>query len=250
MVDGGFGEIARRQFLNRLLTRDRRKLSELRPEAIAAAMRLRPPPIFARQALEEMSAGIREDVEQLWQEMPSPEEIGAENFADLLSIRTRLPNTYGHEQGRLDHHVVNYMPFAQPSFLDAVFYTPLEERRNSRAFKRILRERAPELLSLPLVKAGSTYRVWMPSYAAVAWVLFKRRFAGTYVDPMPHRLLTAMEEFVRDLARSASVRTCPYYELPYVDRIVSGYYGGNRALAPEVDRWLSLELWRRAFGLR
>src|SRR5206468_149306 len=126
------------QFGKRLATRGAAALKRGDPQAIYPFLRQRRAEIFNADAERVMFGGVIRHIETLLDEMPGAEEIGIENFVDLLVVRSRFPNVAGIEQARVDAEILDVMPFAQPSFLRAVFATTLAERRSGRLFRRII----------------------------------------------------------------------------------------------------------------
>jgi hypothetical protein len=253
LIDGGFGELARRQYFNRLR---RFGISALRrgdPDGIRRLISVRRPVILENQIVGMMVEGVREDIAAQIRSMPSVSEIGVENFLDLLAVRTRIPNYGGPEQGRLDATVPNLMPLAQPSHLRRVFGLPLALRRNARFSRRWITSYVPELARYGFVKAGSAYPSWMPPGGAVLYTSLRRKAGLLFIDPSREEFLSTLRELVQDLAHSASTQNFSGYEQGAVVRLVDAYYEGHRELAADVDWWLCFEMWRRALtgaGLR
>lgn len=245
MIDGGLGEAARRQFMNRLLRRGRPALRSGDPAAILPYLRVPRAEVFNEEALATMARGARQQIAALWQALPDPRAIGEENFLDVLGVQMRLPNFFGFEQNRLDGVIQNYMPFAQPSLLRALFQTPLSLRRNGRLFRRLIRARRASLARYPLVKGGVTYPFRLPSLPAYGWTKIKTRLGRTYTDTTRLRFLDTIKPFARDAVHTQAVRTYPAYDHARLVRLVEGFYQGRSDLAAQVDWWLAFEMWRR-----
>jgi hypothetical protein len=246
ILDGGFGEIARRQFLNRFLFRGKAALQGGNPRLIYPYLRVQRPPIFIPEILQTMRQGVEEQIAALWREMPAMKEIGAENFLDLLAIRTRLPNAYGFEQGRLDGEGLGFMPFAQPSFLRRLFQTPVARRKNGRLFHQLIRQRFPRLSRYPLVKGGTTYPFGFSTVPAWAWTKLKTRFGQTFTDPSAADFLHKIAAEVQDIVISAPVKSYAAYDYPFIRTMVEKFYRGQTELAGSIHWWLAFELWRQA----
>jgi hypothetical protein len=249
MIDGGLGEIARCQFLNRLRVRGRHMLSGGSPSRLIPFLAHERSPVFAQDVRITMRQGEEEQILEAWKSMPTVAETGVDNFLDLLTVRYRYPNYGGPEQSRIDGQVVNYMPFAQPSFVNRIFSTPPQARRNGRLFRGIIRRNSPGLASVPLVKGTTTYPFPLPTVPAWAWVKVKKTIRGKEIDlPVVH-FLHHLSEFVRDTARSQGVRSFDGYDHRYVLEMTDRFYGGDTGLASKVDWWLAFELWRGNMGL-
>lgn len=247
VVDGGFGEVARRQFMNRLLRRAPQAARAGRAAAIAPHLRVRRAAVFAPEVQAALEAGLVRDVGRLWAALPAG--IGAEAAADLAGVRARLPFFFGPEQARLDAQAVAFMPFAQPSVLAALFQVPLAQRRNGRLLRRLIRARAPALARVPLVKGGYSYPFALPTLAAFAWTALHARLAPPPPDATRAAFLERLRPFALDAVHSQAVAQHPLYDGPRLQALVAAYYAGETRLAGAVDWWLAFEVWRRAVGL-
>lgn len=246
MIDGGFGEIARRQFFNRLLRQGPRNLLDTDPASLLQYFYVNQSELFNRETLDEMKRGVQEDLQLLSETMPPIQEFGRENFADLLAVRTRLPSFYGYEQARLDGVVPNFMPFAQPSFLNTAFHTPIETKQDGYLFRKTIRSTCPALARYPLVKGGTTYPFRLSSLSAGIWTKIKSSFGYRFIDPTPITFLHALSEYVQDLLHSSDTVSYPAYDYKSVKNTVERFYAGDHTLASRVDWWLAFEIWRRS----
>ena len=250
MLDGGLGEAARRQFMNRFLRRGRPALHSGDPAAILPYLRVPRANIFNADTRAAMEQGAQQQIAALWAALPAPETIGEENFVDVLGVRTRLPNFFGFEQNRLDGIIQNYMPFAQPSLLQTVFHTPLSLRRNGRLFRQLIRARRASLARYPLVKGSLSYPFRLPTLPAYAWTTAKKYLGRGYTDPTRLRFLETLKPFARDAVHSQNVRLYSAYDAARLTRLVEGFYNGKTNLATAVDWWLAFEMWRRVLSVR
>ncbi len=248
MLDGGFGEIARRQYLNRLFLRGKSALRKHDSTAILPLLRVDRGAFFNHEMASMMEQKAIEHIDGLLDTMPDIDEFGIENFIDLLAVRTRFPNYGGLEQARLDGEVMNYMPFAQPSFLSKMFGLPLSLRRNGKLCRNIISALCPELTGFPLVKYGTTYPFQLSSLPAMVFTRAKRKLGFGFVDSTVDEFLHHMKEFVLDTAHSESVKTYPAYNHKKVCELVDGYYHHHLPAAEHVDWWLSFELWRQSLS--
>jgi len=241
MIDGGFGEIGRRQFLNRL--RYQRPL-RLTAQALFTAFAVQRADVFTSDVNHALRQGAEAQLAEVFALAQEAPVAGEANRLDLLSIWTRLPNFFGHEQARLDAEVVNYMPFAQSAYLSAIMATPVGKRRHGRMYKRTIRQRTPALADLPLAKSGTTYPFGASTLGAWAVSKVKKRWGEHYTDLHRHIYLRRLEPMVRDLAAGAA--RVPLYDAAKVERLVDGFYNGDASQAVPLDWWLTFELWRRS----
>ena len=246
IIDGGFGEIARRQYLNRLVRLGQKALREGDIHRIFNLLRTQRADIFAREYTNEIEFAAHKSLETTLSAMPSVTEIGVENFADLLSVRTRVPNFGGPEQSRSDGFIVNFMPMVQPSFLRAAFCTNLHYRNNGRFYKEIIQTYEPRLKKFPLVKSGTTYPFGLPLPVAWALTKIKNKIVHPFSDHTPDRFLWQLKDYVLDIANSEETKNWHYYDKRKVPLLMEEYYKGDKRLVKFVDWWLTFEIWRRS----
>jgi hypothetical protein len=247
IIDGGFGEIARRQYLNRIVRLGRSALLEGNIARLFQLIRVTRADIFTPEYTKEIECDAFRSLEATLHAMPPVAEIGIENFVDLLSVRTRVPNFGGPEQARSDAYVINFMPMVQPSFLKAAFKTDIQSRRNGRFYKKIIQENEARLMRFPLVKSGTTYPFGIPLPAAWFITKVKSKMAKPFFDPTPDRFLMQLKEYVLDLVHSSEVRNWQGYNTHKLHHAVDAYYNGEKCFRNIVDWWLTFELWRRSF---
>jgi hypothetical protein len=246
VIDGGFGEIGRRQFMNRLLT-SRRPLSSRSPLEIAGALSFQRANVFSADVADMMRTGMLQDVEHIFADRPRLDGWTDADQADLVAVRYRLPNFFGLEQARLDGHVASYMPFATPGFLQTVFGTPMRDRRAGRVFRRMIRDLSPRASRLPLVKGSMTYPFLLSPLPAFAYTAIKGRLLrGTPAATPRMMFLAAVEEFVRDTVSSASIVECGFYDVDRLRHITDAHFSQSSDHSSELDWWLSFELWRQS----
>lgn len=245
VVDGAFGEIVRRQFMNRLV---RRGPDAVKGRDVGRALefiRFERAPIFSGEVRREMEFGTRRDLALRLDGLPDIAKHGVENVVDLLNVQTRLPNFFGYEQARLDGLVQSYMPFAHPLAVDAVFRIPANRRKGGRVARRIIARHAPRLRRYPLVKGGILYPYGMPGLMGTLWVKIRRKF-GPSPDPAERTyVLQTLKEFVLDRIQSSQVKDHPAYDWPRLDAIAKAYYTSGSHGA-ELDWWLAFDFWRDA----
>ena len=250
IIDGGFGEAARRQFLNRLLRRGATifKKQQSDEDFFASFLPFIATPradIFVPEIQARMEQGVVDQLKQVWSDLPPSRDFGLENTLDLFSTRTRLPNFFGYEQNRLDGLILNYMPFAQPSFLNVVFNTPIRRRKEGRLFRQIIQSRLALLADFPLVKGAYRYPYRLPSTGAYVWTKIKAKLKPAPVFPQQHQFLDTLKAFALDTVASTSLHAYAPYDIKKIRAHVASYYSGDESLAFYVDWWLSFEVWRQ-----
>ena len=248
IIDGGFGEIARRQFLNRVLYKGRHALlSEQFAKAIPLFFVARAP-LFQDEINLIMRQGAINQLSLLWENLPSHKDIGFENKLDLLSLRTRLPNFFGYEQNRLDSQLLSYMPFAQPGVLERVFGLPLFNRKNGRAFRSLIRQHLPWLTQYPLAKGDETVPFGTPPLMATVWFKLKSKGSSRSTNKEQHNFLYRLKSYALDTLSSQHVREYSPYNMPLIEQKIQGYYKGDQTNASFVDWWLTFETWRQCIS--
>ena len=248
LIDGGFGELGRRQYFNRLRSFGLAAMNRGDPNLMRKWISVHRPAVFVREVVEMMAEGAVDDMALQLQLLPAPGEIGIENFLDLLAVRTRVPNYGGPEQGRLDAAVPNLMPLVQPSYLRLVFGLPVGLRRKASLIRKLIARSVPTLARHRLAKSGSEYPFWMAGTTAVLYTKMLRMAGRSFHDQSRKTTLLALREFIQDLAHSSDTKAFDAYEPGTVQRLVDAYYGGHTEAEADVDWWLAFELWRRALG--
>jgi hypothetical protein len=202
--------------------------------------------IFNSEYTVELERSAMKSLEEVLEDMPSLKKTGIENFVDLFSVRTRVPNFGGPEQARSDAYIVNYMPMVQPSFLKAIFRIDFKLRVNGKIYRSIIQEKKPELKRFPLVKSGLTYPFYLNTSSAWIFYKIKSKISKRYIDATPDSFLTQLKDYVLDLALSSEVRNYEYYDYKQIVYNVEQYYEGHKNLRSYVDWWLTYELWRKS----
>lgn len=245
VIDGGWGELARRQFLNKLRIKGKKHVLAGNFEAATSFVLTPRPELFNIECMHQMHQGLVSQFSATWHALPSVNDIGFENALDLFSVRTRLPNFFGFEQNRLDGQGINYMPYAQPSLLDIIFGLPVKLRRNARLFRDIIRQKQPALTHFQLVKGHHSYPYRLSPAAAYLWTKLKSRSNPVGVSSEKTNFLKIMQPFILDTLQSAGTRQFDGYNIPLITNEINAFYGGDTSKAEFVDWWLSFEIWRQ-----
>jgi hypothetical protein len=247
VIDGGFGEIWRREFLNSILIRGEKYIHEKDVGNLARLFTHKRADIFNEDTMREMRAGVLEDLENICIDLPDAVAFGNANWLDLLAIRMRLVNFYGPEQNRVDQYVNHFMPYAQPSLLSDVFRLPLRYRRNGYLLHRIIGQYQTKLSKYPLIKGGTTYPYRLSTFQSRIWTSIKRKSGKSYRSGTQVSLLHLLKEFVIDTLASEYFLSYPYYDHRNIRHKVDTFYSGDERYAGELDWWLSFELMRTGY---
>ncbi|MGD1044202.1 MAG: hypothetical protein ABR936_02615 [Bacteroidota bacterium] len=246
ILDGSFGEIARRQSLNRLLIKGSKALRQRAADRMSRYMTIHRAAIFNRDIVETMERGFVRQTQWYLDETSSHPPVSDEDFVDLMTIRTRFPNYSGVEQARTDAFIMGYMPYLQPSVLKSMFHIPMHLKRKGRLFRRMIARHCPELASFPLVKGGTTYPYRFSTVPAHIWTLMKKKIGKPYTDMRMHAMLDMLKEYTQDLVHSQELQNYSAYDVQKIQFMVDRYYTGERHWAHEIDWWLSFEFWRQS----
>ncbi|MBN1302157.1 MAG: hypothetical protein JW995_13160 [Melioribacteraceae bacterium] len=242
IMDGGFGEIWRREFFNRILFSGKGLLHKRDYNSIVSHLKIKRADIFNNDVVNEMFQGCIDDLKLLYESLPSFEKTGLGNWLDLFAIRTRLANYYGPEQSRLDGIVTSYMPFVQLSLLNNIILTPIKLRKNAALFRSVIKRNMPELSKTSLAKGTHFYPYHLTTLQNRLYSVMKKKLnINVFVDTLQTQFLDSLEEYIRDKAESQSVKNNPVYDYNKIKRIIDSYYSGNKIYARELDWWLAFD---------
>lgn len=240
ILDGGFGEIARRQLMNQIVFRHALNLGKAHttlPRILAGKA-----DFFAPDVHKIMTGGAEDEFNACWQRLPS--SLTTADKADVLSVQSRLPNFFGLEQNYLDNVCVTYMPYAQPSVLKALFQVPLRLRWHGRLLRKLIRQHAFVLTDQPLVKGTVRYPFGLGTVSSLAYTRAKKKMGLAYCDPRPRDFIGHVREFLLDLLHSASVQDCDAYDQAKLQLMADSFASGDTSYIGQLDWWLAFEAWR------
>lgn len=248
VIDGGFGEIWRREFFNRFLLLGSKFILKRDFEKIIPHISLHRAEIFSEEVKRIMVEGNKKQLEIIFSELPSPDKIGLENWIDLFAAKTRITNYYSHEQSRLDLIVTSYMPFLQPSMLDKLFTTPVNQRKNGKLFRTLIKNNAENLSKYPLVKGQMVVPFWMNTLQSRGWNLIRKKILRKSADMERRRkLFIEMTPLILDIFNSKSARECNFYDQKKITTLIENLNKRNyeERILNDLDWWLSFELFRQ-----
>jgi len=240
LIDGGFGEIYRREYFNRILWKGRFGLANRRSDVIAQAISYERGDVFIKEISELLRDGVDYEISALMLKLPDPVDIGLENWVDLFALKTRLINYYAPEQSRLDGKVINYMPFVQSSLLEKLFEIPLSLRKNGKLFRQIIKKKAPVLTEFPLAKGGRLYPFSTGTLQARLLTRFLKKNGAEKKGPLS---LPFMKEYVMDRIQSGDVINDSFYDYKKIAIMAERFYNkGERGEGIALEWWLSFEM--------
>jgi len=247
VIDGTYGEFARRRFLNNILLKGRKALYGKDYNKLISLLSSNRPLIFNDEYYISMKNGLNDLLYELFDTMPPVKEYGIQNWLELFMIRNHLVTTTA-EQARSDKMLVNYMPFIQPSLLKIIFQTPAK-KKNNKLFIKAIKELSPGLSETPLVKGTVTYPFGLGTLATSVYVRLKSKVNAGYKDNLQNNFLNLMKEYVLDTLNSTDFLSCEYYNHNKIKNIVEGYYlKKDLSFANDLDWWLTFDIWKRNFN--
>ncbi|MCW8811496.1 MAG: hypothetical protein OQK64_11115 [Ignavibacteriaceae bacterium] len=248
IVDGGFGEMWRREFANKFLLLGKKALLAKDVEKTFRLFSDSKPDLFSEDAIKEMRVGSVSQIENIFSELPDANEINLENWLDIFTIRARLINTSAPEQARVDNYAVSFMPFIQKDILKILFSFSVKERKNGKLFKDIIRRNATALTRIPLVKGNITYPFGASSLSARVYSKFKKKTGLSYKGKRIDEILTFLRDFILDLLNSSRVRNYELYDRRKIERLAKGFSSNSAEFNSEIDWFLSFELFRQGIS--
>lgn len=245
IIDGGFGEIWRREFANKLLLLGKKAIQEKNPERIFELLHHFKADVFSSDVLQLMKNGAIEQIEKLFKDLPDPSEIGFGKWIDLFSIKTRLPNYYSPEQTRVDEFVVSFMPFVQKDLLKFLFSLDDSDKKNGKLFKSIISHNTPQLTDIPLVKGNITHPFNYSSLSARLNARIKYKLGKYFRSKQREELLGSVKEYIIDLLNSSITRNCELYDQRKIKKILNNWVSDDNVFSTELDWLLCFELFRQ-----
>ncbi len=245
IIDGGFGEIWRRQFANKLLILGRKSLLQKNAGKICNLLKHSKANIFSDEAINEMEKGAAGQIENLLMQLPDAKEFGSANWVDLFSIRTRLPNSYSPEQIRVDQYIISFMPFVQKTLLKLLFNIENNYRSNGKLFRQLIKHNSIQLSKLPLVKGNNIHPFNSSSFGVKLRSRIKNYMGIKYRSNKSIEFFKSLKEFINDVVASSEIRNCEFYDQGKIKKLAADILIDEKGFNPELDWFLSFELFRQ-----
>lgn len=243
LIDGGWGEIWRREFLYRIYLKGKNILCS--PEVFVNQLRMNRADIFSKEIGELMERNLLEQFNSLVEELPEIEDYSFENWLDIFALKTRGCNFYGAEQSRLDNFQVSFMPFMQQFLMGDLLKISLSERKNGRMFKNYIRKGSSSLGKFNLVKGHIYYPFRLNSASKRIYCRINEKIKTNSISLKDDNPLHAIKEFVLDTVNSTSTQSSPYYDYQKVQKSVTDYYSGTKENERFVDWFITFEMFRQ-----
>jgi len=160
MVDGGYGELLRRSYGNKLLLAGRGAVRERSASGILKYLLLPRSPIFNHEIQQSFLFETHDQLQHAIDTMPDHSAGDFGNWVDLFHIRYRLRNYAGNSQSLYDCSIPGYMPFAQPAMLSTYFGLASRQRCNNKLNRKIIADGEARLQRIPLLTSGAVVPYW------------------------------------------------------------------------------------------
>lgn len=245
IIDGGFGEIWRREFFLKLLLKNRKAVLDFDQLVVTKSMLLFRADIFNKDTANLMLDSSINHVYELMRKITVEGNILSENIIDFFVVKSRLPNYYGAEQNRIESKVSAIMPFAQYSLLNKLFSVSVDTRRNNKLIKSIIAENAPALRQFSLSKGNMTYPYFLNSFGKR---IYAKVFSGLKKseDSSVHNFVSVFKEFLFDSVNSSSFKNYQYYDHIKIKKLVDDIYEKNNMIKFNEFSWfLAFEIFRQ-----
>jgi hypothetical protein len=245
IIDGGFGEIWRREFLLRLFYYGGKDIEGKNFQKVSQYLENSRANIFSDDINKIMNEGIINQLEDINEKLPNVKEIGLENWLDIFSVKTRLVNYYSAEQARLDSIISSYMPFAQLDLLNELLNLSVNERKDFKLFKEILFSNSKKLSKYKLAKGNISYPFYFSSIMKRIYFKINAKIKKDEGQKFLDKFLEVLREFVMDSLLSGSAKTYAPYDYQRVYNNVTSYYKGNTSLKNFVNWFITFEIFRQ-----
>ncbi|MFH0735918.1 MAG: hypothetical protein V1773_15325 [bacterium] len=244
MVDGSYGEIYRRQMLNKLLLLGKNDLLNKDSQNISKYVKSSRPNIFNTDFASIINNSINASILEIFDLLPPVQELGFENWLDLYAIKVKLPNTTALSQQCLDSICTAYTAFIQPSLLNIGLLLPFKERKNGKMFRSLIKQNSPELTKFPLVKNQAAYPYRFGNKASWLWTKAKGKIVPPYKWNLNIQVLDLLKGYINDKIDSSIVKQNNIYNHQLIKQAVEEYYKGNTSYAEIVEWFITFELWQ------
>ncbi len=250
MIDGGFGELFRRSYGNKMLLAGKKAVISRDASRLMEYLYQPRSPIFNQEIHNMFLSESRIQLEKAVQEMPEDPKRDPGTWIDLFHIRYRLRNSAPSNQAAYDSCIPNYMPYVQPSLMSAYLTLPSGMRRNNKLSRQIMVAGPKELRDVHFSKNGTTYPFFMSRHALaprLMSIIHRKIYPRANQADMSFRLnaLLYLKEYLMDKVASSEARTCPYYDhQSLAQRCLEFYAHPNESDGQFIEDWLKFDFWR------
>ncbi|MCB9258259.1 MAG: hypothetical protein H6612_02815 [Ignavibacteriales bacterium] len=245
IIDGCCGEIFRRQYLLGLAVKGKNELINFNSTELFKYFTGFKVDIFKDEVNYEMQNFCLKDISTIKNIMPKVTEENINDWLDLFSIIYKIPNIFSPLQAFADSISVDYIPFVQKDILELNFGISVNQRKNGKLFKEIIKRNSKELSNFPLVKNNVKYPFYFGSIAQRFVLKINNKFGKIYNSRIDQQLLFLLKDYIYDQINSNDFNNFEYYDKQKIKYLVDQFYNGNFSLAFKLNWFLSFEMWRK-----
>lgn len=244
LIDGGFGEFYRMQYLKKLLIKGYKTFNKNKFKLMKTTLFSPKPEIFDNAVIQKLNKLLNEKITELLTILRTPKnKTEFAEIADFISYNFKLPNTYSAGQIILDQNFLSFMPFAQKDLLNIGMNISLKEKSDSRLFKNIIKHNKKELSKIVLVKNN----LINPFPLNDKFVMLKLLFHNKFVKRDNYerfRVLYNSKNYIYDLVKDTN--SDKYFNHSENLIVLNEFFAGNFSQGNYVDWLTSYILWEKA----
>lgn len=244
LIDGGFGEIWRREFFNKLFFLGKSHLFKQNYNAVIPYLKFNRVDVFDSGLIKEMNHSCVVQLEEIFSLITDIQNIGAGNWLDVFAIKTRLANYYSHEQNKVDEIIQNFMPFVQQRLLSKILQLNLQRRKSGKLFRELIRINKYSLTKYPLAKNDLIYPFHLGSFTTRLYSMINKKLSKKYPEDGSIQLFKLLKDYILDLINSSQARNYYAYDKVKLEALSNEFNKGDKNCFNQIDWWLSFELFR------
>ncbi len=244
IIDGAYGEILRREFLNRILFLGKDAVTQKRPEKFFMLLKKNHGSFFKREINNILYESTLEKINSAFNSMPDYKSIGLANWLDYFIVKYKAPNIAALGQTSLDQIAVAFMPFIQPDLIEIGLCVPIEKRKNSKINRKVIRKYDKRLEQFPLIKNMISYPYSSTSISMRIITGIKRKLFQKSQNENEVCSIDYLKDFIMDRINSSEVKNFDLYDSQKLKIVTDSYFNGNMNYKDELESWLMFDIWR------
>ncbi len=246
LIDGGFGEFYRRQYLNKIFLRGYGKFNIQEAGNIKNILFAPKPLIFGRETKHQMEKFITEHIRKMILSFPQPKnKKELSDVLDMISVNFMLPNVYGPGQIVLDQKFISFMPLTQIDTINNGFNIRLEQKSDSKLFKKIIKNSNGKLSRISLVKNNLENSFGLNDKFVMLKLLLDRKFIKKN-NFERYKILYTSKEYIMDLLNNTDTKNNDYLSNSENLKITTHFFNGDLSKGIFVDWLLTFIWWSKA----
>ncbi len=198
IFDGGFGEIWRRGFMQKLYYFGKKAVTSGDSAGAMKFISDRKCDFFSPEAEQILYMGAVTELDSYFAERPfTGGDFG--NYLDRFTMNTRLINCFSQEQTYLDTMLLSIMPFTQNSLISSVETLATMEKINSKIFKKIVKDNHPEMQKFPLAKKDYFYSYNSGIFRKALDKITKKHSKLPELEAREKKIITYLRPYLLDI---------------------------------------------------